>query len=802
MTIEELIEHRKELMNASLDENKTLSEDLILRVVAPLLSENKLIDSEDLNETLFVKEDSKINAFKLNDTGERLQIFIINEKSTKFDTKDQDLAVSIKKTYDDCFLKANKFVKSSINGYFNSENLIQDGDPLGVLNSILSTSEIEQIDVIEIFLISFTASISNKGAQPDPREFSFADEQIDTTYTKEKQKYSKSILVVKRLIDLNYLYTISLANGKGLEVNVDFEEYFGKQIEVLRAAQGKNFESFLCVLSADGLANLYKKENSRLLEKNVRSFLQFTGTNKGMKKTIKSSPEKFIAFNNGLTITATAKEVIETNNRIFLKSLDGFQIVNGGQTTASLYFSKKEGLPLDGINVMAKINVVTDTNEEELNQLISDISLYSNTQTKVSKVDLNSKNEQLSKIKKFSIGVHTPTGKKWFFENKKGEYKTELLLSGKNKRVKFEKDYPKGRLISKEELGKYYMSWGQRPYLVKLGGDKLFRYFLEDLEGDGEKLKPKEINRDFYEDLIAKVILFRNLEIVHGDSRGKNNIGNLRSAVIPYTISLLFKYTEDTKKKEEFNLGKIWKSEKIEDDLKSYSYSLMVLVNKVIKKYSKTDDYGQYSKKESLWDEIKESKEIIAFMDSADSKLIRTKYTVGKGTSNGQKNKKEKDVDFENLLTISKSFDYGVTFFVEIEKKFKLTDIEIRRLAIIKNNIINHLDPDLETISINNKLLERLRSENRKEFEKILEKITVKPIFEPTLNYIIGILSDCISNNKNISSEFKKIKELANKKGVKYSAVFDTIGSKLEKEEIISMKDVYNASFYFQILNS
>lgn len=211
--------------------------------------------------------------------------------------------------------------------------------------------------------------------------------------------------------------------AKDLKVSVDFEEYFGKPLEVLKAASGNNFESYLCVLSAEGLSNLYKKENSRLLEKNVRSFLQFTGTNKGMKKTIKTSPEKFIAFNNGLTITATSKELVEYSNKIFLKSLNGFQIVNGGQTTASLYFSKKEGLSLEGINVMAKINVVNDSDEEELNQLVSDISLYSNTQTKVSKVDLNSKNEQLSKIKKFSISVLTPTNKKWFFESKKENIK-------------------------------------------------------------------------------------------------------------------------------------------------------------------------------------------------------------------------------------------------------------------------------------------------------------------------------------------------------------------------------------------
>jgi len=261
---------------------------------------------------IFFYGEQKINAFRVNDSGERLQVFIINEESINFDAIDSDISVSIRKTYDDFFSKPIKFIKNSIKGYFNSEDIIQESDPLILLNSLLSTSHIEEIDVIEVFLISLTASISKKGTQPDPREFTFTEEKIQTSFSKDRQRHIKEILVVKRLIDLNYLYTVDLLKGKGLELNIVLEDYFGTPIEVLTAATGKNFESFLCVLPAEGLSKLYQRENTRLLEKNVRSFLQFTGTNKGMKKTIKSSPEKFIAFNNGLTITATGKETIES----------------------------------------------------------------------------------------------------------------------------------------------------------------------------------------------------------------------------------------------------------------------------------------------------------------------------------------------------------------------------------------------------------------------------------------------------------------------------------------------------------
>ena len=197
---------------------------------------------------------------------------------------------------------------------------------------------------------------------------------------------------------------------------LDFEKYFGRPVEVIQAANEESFESFLCVLPAEGLAKLYRRESSRLLEKNVRSFLQFRGVNKGMKETIRNEPHRFIAFNNGITITATGKVVESTSNKNFLSSLTDFQIVNGGQTTASLYFASKEGLDISEINVMAKINVVRNLTEQELDDLVSDISLYSNSQSKVSRVDLKSRNAELEKIKSLSKSVLPPNGDKWFFD--------------------------------------------------------------------------------------------------------------------------------------------------------------------------------------------------------------------------------------------------------------------------------------------------------------------------------------------------------------------------------------------------
>jgi hypothetical protein len=800
LNIEDLHKYRQELLNSSLDENMTLSENQILYIITPTLTENKLLENDEFIESYYISKDAKVNGYKLNDTCERLQLFLINENSINFNINESELCISTKKYYDDCFNNALRFIKNSIKGYYKGDDAFQDGDPLSYLNSRLSTSIIEELDVIEIFLISLTATISNRGAKPEPKSFEFSEEIIETTFNKDGQRQIKKVLIIKRLIDLNYLYTVDLLKGKGLELNVDLEEFFGQSIEVLKAASGSNFETYLCVIPADGIANVYQKENTRLLEKNVRSFLQFTGTNKGIKKTIKETPEKFIAFNNGLTITATGKTIIQSENKLFLKSLNDFQIVNGGQTTASLYFARKEGIQLTGINVMAKINIVNDADDDQLNKLVADISLYSNTQTKVSKVDLNSRNEQLSKIKKFSISVLTPTNKRWFFENKKGEYKTELLLAGKNKKVLFEREYPKDRLISKEELGKYYMSWGQQPYYVKLGGDKLFRYFLEELEGDGEKIKPKIINRDFYEELIAKVILFRSLEKIHGDSRGKNNIGNLRSAVIPYTLAILNKFTDDPKANLKFDLQKIWRSEKIDLDLERFLYKLMVLVNKLIKIYSKTDDYGSYAKKESLWLDLKNCKEVNEFMSTPESKNIIKSYTVVL-EKNKSKSDNNDEIDFETLLKTTRLFDLGELFYTKLPKVYSLNDIENRRIEFIKSKIKSKEDIDINTVEFVDKIIDQFRMENNLELENLILDTPNENILESTLNFLIKSLNDCLSNNKNILSEFNKIKDIASAKGAEYSSVYNTIGKKFESAQLISIKDVFYASHYFKLTN-
>lgn len=632
MEIEELLKYRKDLLEDSKDDEGFVQQPQILSQALPSMFDAKLVDSEDYNDSyyLYSADDLKINGYVVNESGERLQLFLVDEKTINETATNDELLISQKKDYEKQLKRAIKFVRKAIKGQLN--DYTQDSSPAKALISQISSSEgVHQFDVIQIFLISLSATVSFKGKIPQPRSLHFKNEEIHVTYTKNDERKKKSILILSKLIDLNFLYNDLVSRGRREALTVNFKKTFGYYIEVLKAAEEKNFESYLCVLPAYVIADLYKHYSSRLLEKNVRSFLQFRGVNRGIRQTINKEPDKFIAYNNGLTITSTKAKVFYKKKRIYIESLTDFQIVNGGQTTATIYFSEKDGLDISKINVMAKITVAKKTTDEELDDLISNISQFSNAQSRVSKVDLRSRNPQLIKLKTLSDSVMTPGGYKWFFERAKGQFSTKLRFAGSNKKSRLKREYPPARRFSKELLAKYYSAWGDKPYMVKKGGEKIFRSFIEELCPEEEGKVLVEIDRSFYEKVIAKIILFRKMEKIYG--QGKNSIGQLRSAVIPYSISVIYHYTDGTKRNSCFDLLKIWKNEGLEDDISEYLKDLMILMNDLIKKYSLSDDYGEYSKRKELWSSIIHSMEIKNFLGTSNSQKILNKYTIFKEES-------------------------------------------------------------------------------------------------------------------------------------------------------------------------
>lgn len=615
MDLSAVINTREDLLNSSKDDDGFIQQSLLIDEVMPLLLETKVVDSEDINHTYYLSNDDKIkiNGYSVNSTGERLQIFVVDEAYLAESC--ESFYISQRNVYDEQFKKTIRLVSSALQ---NKLENVQESEPIKPLIAKLGSEDgLIQFDVIEIFLITLSATVSFRGEEPQLRNIHFKDEKKNFSHkVVGKKVQSKELLFIRRVVDLNYLANIYASQGRAEPLKVVFKDVIGKNIEVIKAAEEKDFESYLCVLDAPILADLYKRYSSQLLEKNVRSFLQFKGVNRGIKQTIKDEPEKFIAFNNGLTITATGAKTSYYRKSLYLESLDDFQIVNGGQTTASIYFSNKEGLDISNVKVMAKINIAKTSKSRDLDDLISKISEYSNSQSRVSKVDLRSRSPKLVQLKSLSESVLTPSGKKWFFERAKGDFNTQVRKSTNAQRL--QNEFPPKKRFTKELLAKYYCAWGDAPHLVKKGGEKVFRTFIEDIEP--EQGEGKEINREFYEQLIAKIILFRTMEEVYG--QGKNAIGQLRSAAVPYAISAIYLWAKECEGK--FSLEMIWKQEVLNEGLKEYLKQLLFLMNDLIKTYSLSDDYGEFSKKEELWDVIKSSSELNEFMSSDYSTKMLT----------------------------------------------------------------------------------------------------------------------------------------------------------------------------------
>ena len=90
------------------------------------------------------------------------------------------------------------------------------------------------------------------------------------------------------------------------DVHVDLTKWLPNGLPVLLADTGKSrTQTYLSVIPGKVLADVFEEYGSLLLESNVRTFLSARGAvNKGIQATLAQAPDKFLAYNNGITTTA------------------------------------------------------------------------------------------------------------------------------------------------------------------------------------------------------------------------------------------------------------------------------------------------------------------------------------------------------------------------------------------------------------------------------------------------------------------------------------------------------------------
>lgn len=353
-----------------------------------------------------------------------------------------------------------------------------------------------------------------------------------------------------RIIDINFLYKIS--EQSRVPIELDFNNLDGKSYEIPCLAaniDNPDYEAYIAIIPGECLYTLYHNYGARLLEQNVRSFLQFTGKiNKGIRKTINEEPHMFLAFNNGIAATADYIELDETGR--YIKHIRNLQIVNGGQTTASIFnTAKKDKADISQIYVQVKLSVIKDS--EQYADIVSRISQYANTQNKVNDADFTANNPALVEIEKFSRFVLSPVTPEnnmqtnWFFERARGQYKTLRSKEGftKSRLAAFDLKYPKKQVFTKVELAKYINAWQEvysgktmviGPHIVVRGNEKNYARFM-----NYNLPEIRHIDVAYFEDAVAKAILFKAADKRYGTKVSGNQIGELKQVVVPYTLSLL-----------------------------------------------------------------------------------------------------------------------------------------------------------------------------------------------------------------------------------------------------------------------
>jgi hypothetical protein len=334
-------------------------------------------------------------------------------------------------------------------------------------------------------------------------------------------------------------------------VEIDLLYHIGEPLPYVASGQdAADHSCYLTIFPGELLHDLYDRHGARLLELNVRSYLQARGkVNKGIRKTLLEDPDHFLAFNNG--ISATVEELEFAAGPVGTKGIvrmKGLQIVNGGQTTASIHRAKKQdGSDLSRVQVQVKITVVKP---EHLDTLVPCISRYSNTQNKVNETDFSANHPYHVQLQQLSQTVWAPGEvSRWFYERARGQWEVARAREGTTpvRRAEFDLRTPKQQKIDKTMLAKTENSWNSKPHIVSLGGQK---NFVEFMIGVGEDV-PDEIE---YRKIIARVILFKAAEKI----ARQIGFSAYRANAVTYTIALLSYRTLGR-----IDLDRIWRDQAI-----------------------------------------------------------------------------------------------------------------------------------------------------------------------------------------------------------------------------------------------
>lgn len=505
----------------------------------------------------------RIDAYAFDETDHSLELFI-NDFQDTYET--ENLTGS---KVDELYWRMYYFLDEVCNGKI--ANYFDDSDDALKIATLIKRrmnaigDDPEQILKIRMFILT------NKELSTDILNRNLLETKI------RKTKGSKTVKSTKKIKKADF-------NGKPLEINIwNLERFYEKEksfssdpividfrndyscdgIPCIKGNIGENlgYEAYIAIIPGKLLSEIYIEHGSKVLEGNVRAFLGTSGSksvNSGIRRTINNEPDKFFTYNNGIATTAADVETEEKDGQLYITKIVDLQIINGGQTTASLAEAvlKKTNPELNGIFVPMKLTVIDDRETENedgvrfYDQMVQNIAKYANSQNKVTAADLFSNDpfhiwmEKMSK-KIFVPAIHysVPTG--WYYERSRKRYEQEQFkLKSETDRKRFRAKYPKEQLITKEQLGMYLTTMKEQPNIVAKGKNFVIKEFNTIISQD-YKTNKGCFNEFYFKKCICAAIIYRTVDNYlesHKDSARKPTgfwykAGGYKLDIVPYTIA-------------------------------------------------------------------------------------------------------------------------------------------------------------------------------------------------------------------------------------------------------------------------
>lgn len=518
----------------------------------------------------------KVNAWDLHEENDSVDLFV-----TIFDASDPCRKVPRSEAIE-ALARCRKFLEKSLEELWKEIEPASPGFEVAqALNSIAP-----RLKRVKVYLLT------NGRVDPEP----FPDEKVG------------DVEVSHYICDLDKLFQ---ASGKGavrepIEIGADL--LAGGLACVRLPDDNKVYDSYVGMMPGDVLADMYDRWGQRILEQNVRSYLQARGAvNKGILETVRDHPEMFLAYNNGIsTIAEDALVEPPDGVAVVVRRLRNFQVVNGAQTTATLHDARKNrGLDITTVYVPFKLTVLR--NKDKVDELVPSISRYANTQNKVSLSDFSANDPYHIALERVSRVTWVPSEKgksttKWFYERARGGYINEMNREGTEaKKRAFRAMYPKSQMLNKTSLAKYWMTWARLPYLVSLGAEKNFSRFME------QHAKGSVPDETYFRRLVAKAILFQECDTIVA----RQGYGGYKANVVTYTVAWLSFLTA-----QRIDLDSIWEKQAPSEAVKDALLELSGVVwDHLNHPPPNVRNLSEWAKREACWTTLRDKPHALPRLD-------------------------------------------------------------------------------------------------------------------------------------------------------------------------------------------